>query len=98
MIDPAQDMPQVRAGQLLSLGGSHESQAAWLQHFPDQPLPALEGRTPREAARRPQDAARLEALLRELEHDADVVVSRGMPAPDIGQLRGELTAPASAWP
>jgi hypothetical protein len=97
LIDPAQDMPQVRAGQLLSLGGSEESQAAWLAQFPDQPLPALDGRTPRQAARRPQDAPRLEALLRELEYDADVLVSRGMPAPDIGHLRQELQAPASAW-
>jgi len=98
VIDPAQDMPQVRVGELLSLGGSEESQAAWLEHFPDRPLPALDGRTPREAARRPHDAVRLEALLRELEHDADVLVGRGMPAPDIGRLRKELQAPASAWP
>jgi tetratricopeptide (TPR) repeat protein len=97
VIDPAQDMPQVRVGSLLSLGGSGESQAAWLAHFPDQPLPALGGRTPREAARNERDAPRLEALLRELEHDADILAGRGLPAPDIASLRRELQAPAAAW-
>lgn len=97
VIDPAKDMPQVPAGQLLSLGGSAESQAAWVQHFPDQPLPALHGRTPRQAARRSQDAPLLEALLRELEHDADILASRALPAPDVARLRQELHAPVSAW-
>lgn len=97
VIDPAQDMPQLRAGQLLAIGGSEASQAAWLAHFPDQRLPALGDRTPREAALRPRDAPRLEALLREFEHDADILRERGRPAPDIDLLREELRAPASAW-
>lgn len=96
-IDPTQDLPQRRAGHLLSVGGSVESQATWLAYFPDQPLPALDGRTPREAAHRERDAARLEAVLRELEHDADILAGRGMPAPDIDLLREELQAPVSAW-
>lgn len=97
VIDPAQDMALPEVGSLVSLGASADSQAVWLKHFPDQPLPALDGRTPRQAALRERDAPRLERLLRELEHDADVLVSRGMPAPDIGRLRKELQAPASAW-
>jgi hypothetical protein len=97
VIDPAEDLAQMRAGQLLSIGASEQSQAAWLQHFPDQPLRALDGRTPREAARRADDGPRLETLLRELEHDADVLFSRGMPAPDIGCLRDALQAPATRW-
>ena len=97
VIDPARDMPQFRAGDLMAMGGSEESQEAWLTHVPDQPLPALEGRTPREAARRPDDGPRLEALLRDFEHDADRVRARGGPAPDIERLREELRAPASAW-
>jgi hypothetical protein len=97
VIDPAQDMPQMRAGQLLAIGGSEASQAAWLTHFPDQRLPALGDRTPREAALRPRDAPRLEALLREFEHDVDILRERGRPAPDINLLRKELQTPASAW-
>ncbi len=97
VIDPAQDMPQFRAGDLMAMGGSEESQEAWLTHVPDQPLPALEGRTPREAARRPDDGPRLEALLRDFEHNADRVRARGRPAPDIGRLREELGTPASVW-
>jgi hypothetical protein len=97
VIDPAQDMPQMRAGQLLAIGGSEASQAAWLAHFPDQRLPALGDRTPREAGLRPRDAPRLEALLREFEHDADILRERGRPAPDIDLLREELQTPASAW-
>lgn len=97
VIDPAQDMPQFRAGDLMAMGGSEESQEAWLTHVSDQPLPALEGRTPREAAQRTGDAPRLEALLREFEHDADLLRAQGRPAPDIDRLRGELRAPASAW-
>lgn len=97
VIDPAQDMPQFRAGDLLGMGGSEESQEAWLTHVPDQSLPALGGRTPREAARRPDDGPRLEALLRDFEHDADRARARGGPVPDIERLREELGTPASAW-
>lgn len=97
VVDPAQDMPQFRAGDLIAMGGSKESQEAWLTHLPDQPLPALGDRTPREAAQRPDDGPRLEALLREFEHDADLLRAQGRPAPDIERLREELRAPASAW-
>jgi hypothetical protein len=98
VIDPAQDLALPSVGALLTLGGgSEEANAAWLAHFADQPLPALDGHTPRQASRRQQYAPRLEALLRELEHDADILVSRGMQAPDIDRLRQELDAPAAAW-
>lgn len=97
VIDPAQDMPQMPVGQLLAISGSEASQAAWLTHFPDQRLPAVGDLTPREAALRPRDAPRLEALLREFEHDADILRERGRPAPDIDLLREELQMPVSAW-
>jgi hypothetical protein len=97
VIDPAQDMPQLRAGDLVAMGGSEESQEAWLTHLPDQRLPALGDRTPREAAQRPADAPRLEALLRDFEHNADLLRAQGRPAPDIERLREELRAPVSAW-
>lgn len=98
VIDPSQDMALPPLGAMMTLGpSSRDSHEAWLTHLPDQPLPALHGRTPRQAAARPRDAARLEAFLRELEHDADILVSRGAPAPDISRLREELQAPAEAW-
>jgi hypothetical protein len=97
VIDPAQDMPQLRSGSLIPFAASEEANAAWLTHWPDQKLPALGGRTPRHASRRISDQPRLEALLRELEHDADVLAQRGLPAPDVGRLRVELQLPADAW-
>ena len=61
------------------------------QHYArwtDEPVPALSGLTPREAASRPESRQALERLLRQIEHDE----SR-MPADerfDVGQLRREL--------
>jgi hypothetical protein len=97
VIDPAQDLPQLRSGSMIPFAASEEANAAWVEHWPDQQLPALAGRTPRAAARRPADQPRLEALLRELQHDADLLANRGLPAPDVGRLRKELQMPADAW-
>ncbi len=97
VIDPAQDMPQLRFGSVLPFGASEEASAAWLAHWPDQKLPALAGRTPRRASRRIADQPRLEALLRELEHDADLLAQRGVRAPDVGRVRTELQMPADQW-
>jgi hypothetical protein len=97
VFDPDQDLPQLRRGQLLPFAGSRESNAAWCEHWPDQPLPALGGRTPRRAARREADQPRLEALLRELEHDVDLMARRDLEVPDIGGLRRELQMPVEAW-
>ena len=66
IIDPAQDMPQLRSGSMIPFAASEESNAAWAAHWPDQQVPALSGQTPRRAARRVADQPRLEALLREL--------------------------------
>lgn len=97
VIDPAQDLPQLRLGSMLSFAGSQEANEAWLEHWPDQKLPALGGRTPRSAARRGADQPRLEALLREFEHDADLLCSRGLPAPDVSRMRAELEMPVETW-
>jgi len=64
---------------------------------PTRPLPALGGRTPRQSARRERDQPPLEALLRELEHDADLLARRGLEVPDVGGLRRALQMPAEAW-
>jgi hypothetical protein len=60
-------------------------------------VPALGDRTPRQAARREGDRPTLEALLRELEHDADRLRIRGLAAPDVDRLRDELGMPVDAF-
>ncbi len=97
VIDPAQDMAQLRSGSMLPMSGSEEANAAWLEHWPDQKLPALGGRTPRQASCRVADQPRLEALLREFEHDAELLARRGLPALDMSRLRAELRMPLDAW-
>ena len=56
----------------------------------DERVPALGGATPRTASRREQTRPRLEAVLREFEHDAHVLARAGRPAPDLDRLRAEL--------
>lgn len=97
VFDPGRDLPQLRRGPQFPFAGSREANAAWCEGWPDQPLPALGGRTPRRAAGREADMPRLEALLRELEHDADLMARRGLEVPDIGGLRRELQMPVEAW-
>lgn len=62
----------------------------WARHWPDEPVPALGGKTPREAAQDPEDRIRLEALLREFEYIASVNRSRGVDDFDVSALREEL--------
>lgn len=78
--DDPMELPEVLA-QIEQMARRH-----W-QEWPDVPLPALKGQTPREAARSPQGRRRLEALLLEFEGNADP----SQPfAPDVPQLRREL--------
>ena len=90
VIDPAQDMPPIRLGMPMPFGASQEAIAAWQSLWPDERVPALGGATPRTASRRMQSRPRLEAVLREFEHDAYVLAWAGRPAPDLERLRGEL--------
>jgi len=92
VIDPSEDLPPVMLGPSLGMrfGGSQEAIDAWMAHWPEEKVPALGGMTPRAAARREQGRLRLEALLREFEHDAYPLARAGEPAPDIERLRGEL--------
>jgi hypothetical protein len=69
---------------------SREAIDAWLTHWPDEHVPALGGLTPRTAAARAKQRPRLEALLREFEHDVYKLARAGEPAPDIARLRAEL--------
>jgi hypothetical protein len=90
VIDPAQDMPPIRLGMPMPFGASQEAVDAWQSLWPDERVPALGGATPRTASRRAQSRPRLEAALREFEHDAYVLARADRPAPDLERLRAEL--------
>ena len=90
VIDPAQDMPPIQLGMPMPFGASQDAVDAWQSLWPDERVPALGGATPRTASRREQTRPRLEAVLREFEHDAHVLARAGRPAPDLDRLRAEL--------
>jgi hypothetical protein len=87
--DPALDLP-IRRGGTLPFQLSDEALAVWTQRWPDEPAAGLGGRTPRQAAARPAERPMLESLLRELEHDAELLTRQDMSAPDVFVLRKEL--------
>lgn len=97
VIDPAQDMALPHLGTVLPGSSSEEANEAWQRHWPDQKLPALGGMTPRQAARSERRKPWLEAMLRELEHDADRLARHGRTAPDVNRLRAALDMPVSAF-
>lgn len=85
----------------LAFGASHMSEnppaeapsafrRAWAKGWPDEPLPALGGKTPRQAAEDPTWCDHLEALLREFEYRASVNRERGAEDFDVLELRKEL--------
>lgn len=90
VIDPAQDMPPIQLGTPMPFGASQDAVDAWQSLWPDERVPAVGGATPRTASRRQQSRPRLEAVLREFEHDAHVLARAGRPAPDLDRLRAEL--------
>jgi hypothetical protein len=96
VIDPAQDMALPRIGSVIGAVSSEEAEEAWRRHWPDEQVPALGGMTPRRAARSEQRKPWLEALLREMENDADRLAHSGRRAPDVESLRTELGMPADA--
>ena len=97
VIDPSQDMALPRIGSVIGPVTSEEAEEAWRRHWPDEQVPALGGMTPRRAARSEQRRPWLEALLREMEHDADDLTRRGRRAPDVDSLRAELGMPVTAF-
>jgi hypothetical protein len=89
-IDPPMDLPPIRLGGPAPFGASRQAVDAWLEHWPDERVPALGGHTPRAAARLKRQRQRLEAVLREFEHDASLLARQGAATPDFGRLRAEL--------
>ncbi len=90
VIDPAQDLPAFGPVGPLPFGSTVDEVAAWRERWLDAKAPVLGGATPRRAAQRARDRPLLEAVLRELEHDADILAARGAPIPDFAELRAEL--------
>jgi len=90
LVDPALDLP-VRGGRPLGgRGGEPEAEAAWLEHWLDEPVPALGGATPRAAADDPKRRVLLESLLRRFEFDADLAAAGGQRPRDVERLRASL--------
>jgi hypothetical protein len=67
--------------------------AEYYAKWPDQRLPALEGRTPREVARSESGRRALEDLIRDLENGEEHERRAGRPAHDFSELRKELGMP-----
>ena len=61
--------------------------------WPDHPLPALEGKTPRQAMRTQEGQAKVERLLAELEHNEQA--SPPAERYDVDELRTALGLPLS---
>lgn len=90
LVDPALDLP-LRGGRLHGgRGGETEAEAAWLEHWLDESVPALEGATPRAAAGDPKRRVLLESLLRQFEFDADLAAAEGHRPRDVEALRASL--------
>ncbi len=90
VVDRAHDMPPTAPSGPMTFGASEDEIDVWLAHWPDERIPALGQLTPRVAAKRHDKRVALEALLREFEHDADLLARAGTPAPDISRLRAAL--------
>jgi hypothetical protein len=58
--------------------------------WPDHPLPALDGRTPREAVSSPEGKAKVEEVLRLIENGEERKRLAGEPWFDVSRLRAEL--------
>ncbi|HEY5990649.1 MAG TPA: hypothetical protein VIV12_30285, partial [Streptosporangiaceae bacterium] len=87
-IDPAQDFAWP-GSERASPGGAAPPAEGWEKHWLDEHVPALRGRTPRQAARG-KERPLLEALLRQFEYEADLLAVKGKSGVDTGWLRHEL--------
>jgi hypothetical protein len=76
--------PEVEREIVLKIKAEHY--AKW----PDEPLPALDGRTPREAARSEAGRRALDDLLRDMENHEERERRQGQPAHDFRKLRKTL--------
>lgn len=88
--DPSMDLAAAAGWRPLGVAGSPEAETAWRRRWLDEALPALDGRTPREAVTDPRAAIELERLLRRLEFDADLAAQSGHRPLDVEQIRRDL--------
>jgi hypothetical protein len=91
-IDPAMDFAWA-AGQRASHGGAAAAAEGWEKFWLDEKVPALLGRTPRQAARGPERPY-LEAMLRQFEYEADLLAADGKTGLDTAWLREQLDMPS----
>jgi len=94
-VDPAQDLPWP-AGHRPFGGGLAPPGEGWERQWLDESVPALRGRTPRQAAGSAEEPL-LEGMLRELEYDADLLAQAGKSGADVAWLREQLGMPADQW-
>ena len=89
-VDPSMDLPWPGGRPIAggSLGPEHD--AAWLDQWVTEKVPALDGATPLDAARDPRRIVLLEKLLRQFEHDADLVAFAGGTPMDFEAVRERL--------
>ena len=90
-IDPALDFAWP-AGQRAFQRGAAAAAQGWEKHWLDENVPALHGRTPRQAAHG-QEWPHLEALLRQFEYEADLLAAEGKAGIDTAWLREQLNLP-----
>ena len=91
-IDPAQDFAWP-AVQRAVQGGTAAAAEGWEKSWLDEKVPALLGRTPRQAARG-RERPYLEAMLRQFEYEADLLAVDGKTGVDTAWLRGQLDMPS----
>ena len=92
-IDPVQDVAWA-AGQRASQGGAAAAAEGWEKLWLDEKVPALSGRTPRQAACGPERPY-LEAMLRQFEYEADLLAADGKTGVDTAWLREQLDMPSN---
>jgi hypothetical protein len=92
-IDPALDFGWP-AGERATQGGAAPAAEGWEKHWLDEKIPALHGRTPRQAAGG-REWPYLEALLRQFEYEADLLAAEGKSGIDTAWLREELNMPSA---
>jgi len=91
-IDPAMDFAWP-VGQRASQGGTAAAAEGWEKFWLDEKVPALFGRTPRQAARG-RERPYLEAMLRQFEYEADLLAVDGKTGIDTAWLREQLDMPS----
>lgn len=87
-VEPAKELAWP-GGESAHPRGAAPSGEGWEKYWLDKQLPALGGRTPREATEG-QDLLTLESLLRQFEYEADLLAARGKQGIDTDWLRKEL--------